>query len=581
MAHRGPDARGTTTLGGAALSNCRLAVIDPDGGEQPMLTPDGSAALTYNGEIHDYREQAERLRANGVVPRDGSDTEVLLRLLEREGTDALPGLSGMFAFALASSNGERLTLARDPFGIKPLCWSRDEHGLSFASEAAAIAPDRPRIDLDALVERMAFQVPLSDRTLMNGVRTLPPGSILTADRSGRIEQRRWHEVTFDPDEGPSEAEWAERLRAVLRRAVRISLRSDVPLGVTLSGGLDSSLVTALAATENGTKPTAFTGYFEDGPEYDEREHARRAAAEAGVRLVEIPIRPEHLVDHLAELAVMLEGPIAGVGSLPQLVVAGRAREEVTVLVTGQGGDEIFGGYARIRIACLAAEGRLDPDRLPPGLTAYRPLVDHLLAGNGASLADRYFRLVFRGGGLTELLGDAIRERFSAYDARAAFGDVFRTEDRDAFHRMTSYERRVLLPALLHVEDRVTMARSLESRVPLLDPALVALAARIPSRVAFGDGELKRILRIAADGIAPPSAVARRDKMGFPVPLGRWARGPLRSFITERLNDGPLVSEGILAPGAPERLLEAAGGHGRHLWFFLLLGDWMAETGARP
>jgi len=582
MAHRGPDAAGEATIGGAALGNCRLAVIDPDGGAQPMGTPDGKSLLTYNGEIHDYREHAEGLRAAGVEPRDGSDTEVLLRLLERDGTDALPGLSGMFAFAFASDGGQGLTLARDPFGIKPLCYAEEPGGLRFASEASAIAPERPRVDLDALVERMAFQVPLSDRTLIDGVLTLPPGTLLTADRRGRIARRRWHHVTFDPDEGPSEEEWAERLRNVLRRAVRISLRSDVPLGVTLSGGLDSSLVTALAAASNGTPPIAFTGYFEDGPEYDERGHARRAAAEAGVDLVTIPIRPGDLLTHLRELAVALEGPIAGVGSFPQLVVAGRAREEVTVLVTGQGGDEVFGGYARMRIAWLRRQGRLDPDRLPEGLGGYRPLVRHLLAnGNGESLADGYFRLVFRGGGLESLLGDAIRERFAAYDARAAFGDAFHEEDGDPFHRMTSYERRILLPALLHVEDRVTMARSLESRVPLLDPALVALAARIPSRIAFGDGELKRILRIAADGLAPPSAVSRRDKMGFPVPLGRWARGPLRRSLTERLNDGPLVREGILAAGAPERLLEAAGGHGRHLWFFLLLSEWMDATGARP
>ncbi|MEN8152364.1 MAG: asparagine synthase C-terminal domain-containing protein, partial [Planctomycetota bacterium] len=336
-----------------------------------------------------------------------------------------------------------------------------------------------------------------------------------------------------------------------------------------------------AARHLDVPPVAFTGFFEEGPAYDEREHARRAAAEAGVRLVEVPIRAADLLAHLRELAVALEGPIAGPGSLPQLVVAGRAREEVTVLVTGQGGDEIFGGYARTRIAWLAGAGKLDPAKLPAGLEGYRPLVARLSSGGGSDLADRYFRLVHRGGGLEDLLGDATRERFDAYDARSAFGDAFRREDGDDFHRMSSWERRALLPALLHVEDRVTMARSLESRVPLLDPALVSLAARIPSRIAFGEAESKRILRIAARGLAPASAIDRRDKMGFPVPLGEWAAGPLAADLRERLEDGPLVSAGILAPGAPERLLAGAGGHGRHLWFFLLLSEWMDATGARP
>lgn len=548
-----------------------------------MESPDGRYALTYNGEIHDYEEHRARLAAEGATFDGRSDTEVLLRLLEREGTDALRRVSGMFAFGLLDRAERRLTLGRDPFGIKPLLYSNGigANGVRFGSEAAALVDGPPRIDREALLARMAFQVPLSDRTLIEDVRSLPPGSLLTATADGAVETRPWFERSFEPDEARSEEEWADELRTALERAVRISLRSDVPLGVTLSGGLDSSLVAAIAARESGERLTAFTGYFEEGPQYDEREHARAAAEKIGVRLVEVPIRPADFIENLRELAIALDGPIAGPGSLPQLIVAGRAREEVTVLLTGQGADEIFGGYARMRIAWLDANDRLDPDRLPPDLAAYRPLATHLLAnGNGEDFADRYFRLVYRGGGLDDLLGDAIRDDWRAFDARGAFRDAFRAEDGDPFHRMVSYESRHLLPALLHVEDRVTMARSLESRVPLLDPTVTSIAARIPARIAFGDGEPKRILRIAAEGLAPPSAVARRDKMGFPVPLGPWARGPLREKIRERLNDGPLVAERILAKDAPERLLDAAGGHGRHLWFFLVLSEWMAATDAR-
>jgi asparagine synthase (glutamine-hydrolysing) len=252
---------------------------------------------------------------------------------------------------------------------------------------------------------------------------------------------------------------------------------------------------------------------------------------------------------------------------------------VTVLLNGQGADEVFGGYARHRIAWLEAAGQLDPDALPHDLFAYAPLVRHLLAkGRGEPFEDRFFRLVYRGDGIEEFIGPTLRDAWETYDAREAFEAAFRQEDGDPFHRMVSFERRHLLPALLHVEDRVTMSRSIESRVPLLDPELVAISARIPPQTAFGDGELKRILKIAARGIVPAPTLQRMRKMGFPVPLGLWAQGPLRNEFLDRLHSGPLVTEGLLAADAPERLLDGAGGHGRHLWFFLLLSEWMEGMG---
>ncbi len=584
MAHRGPDATGAGRFGRAVLGNCRLAIIDLEGGVQPMSAP-GGGALTFNGEIHDYREHRERLSAAGVVFRTASDTEVLLALLDREGIDALARVHGIFAFAHIAAHSGALTLARDPFGAKPLLYAVDpaRGEIRFASELAgllALCGDAPRIDRCALAERVAFQFPQGDRTLIEGVRMIPPGHALTVGADGVVSIRPYLEVSFAPEEGRSAEEWAEELQDELRRAVREALRADVPVGLTLSGGIDSTLVAALAAEEAGPGLPAFTGYFLEGPAYDERQYARVAAREIGLDLIEVPITPDDLLRNIRRLAVALEGPMAGPGSLPQLVTDARAGEQVTVILTGHGADETFGGYARHRLAWLADRDALDPDALPDGLKAYRPLALHLLADDGArGSEDRFFRLVHRGVDLDPIVGPELADALGRFDARAAFARAFAGVSRDPFHRMVSYERRHLLPALLHVEDRVGMAHSIESRVPLLSPRIVSLAARIPPEIAFG-GELKRILKRAARGVAPDALIDRRDKMGFPVPLGLWAAGPLRDRLLTLLRDGPLVSARILDEGAPQRLLDGAGGHGRHLWFFLVLSEWMAATGVR-
>ncbi len=584
MAHRGPDDEQAVARGRFALGVRRLAIVDREGGAQPMPSPTG-ALFAMNGEVHDYLEHRARLRAEGAYFSSRGDTEVLLRLFERGGPEALSRVTGMFAFAWCDPVNGVLALGRDPFGVKPLLYVDDpERGeVRFASDLSGLLSlpgGRPRLDLDALCERLAFQSSIGDRTLVAGVRSVPPGCVLRFSAAGEGRERRYHDVVYQTETGRSEGSWTEEVRAEVTRAVRLALRAEVPVGLTLSGGLDSGLVAGAAALAQGPGLPAFTGYFDEGPDFDERPHARRAAAEAGLRLTEVRVAAQDFARGLRPLAVALEGPVAGPGSLAQAVTVAKAAESVTVLLTGQGADETFGGYARHRLAVLALGGRLDPDSLPPDLVPYAPLARRL-RGIGGSLDDVFFHLVHRGDGAAPLLGEALAERFAAFDARERFAGLFRREDGDPFHRMASFERRTLLPALLHVEDRVAMARSVESRVPLLSPALVDLSARVPPEIAFDAGEGKRILRRAARGVAPAGAVERRDKKGFPVPVDLWARGVLRSEILRRLREGPLVAEGLLAPDAPERLVDGAGGHGRHLWFFLILSEWMAATGLRP
>jgi asparagine synthase (glutamine-hydrolysing) len=583
LAHRGPDQQGIHEGDGVVLGSRRLSVVDPEGGGQPFRR--GSHVLVTSGEIYDHVEERDRLEARGIPFRTRSDGEVLLAHLAAHGLSSLATLTGMYAFAWWDGGTNRLTLARDPFGMKPLLVDRDRARgeTRFASELGALLVDRPetRLDTVALVERLAFQLPLSRRTLVRGIENLPPGTSLRVSRSGRAT-RETFALEPPPEEERPETDWAEEVREELLRAGEVTVRSDVPVGVCLSGGLDSSLVAALAARATGAALPAFTGYFADGPAFDERDHARRAARETGLSLEEVQVRPADLLDSLGVLGTALEGPIAGPGALPQLVVARAASRRVRVVLTGQGADELFGGYARHRIALLDADGRLDANRLPPDLAAYRSLALRLPEGAGrGDFAGRAFRLVYRGGGLEELLGPAVLDAWRAYDAEAAFRDAFGPEGAGSARRLVRFERRYLLPALLHVEDRVTMVHSVESRAPLLTPRLLELSERIPAERHVDGTGLKRMLRRAAEGLAPACAVARRDKMGFPVPLGEWARGPLRAALRERLEDGPLVASGILRPGVTESLLEGAGSHGRHLWLFLVLSEWLDATGVRP
>ena len=595
LTHRGPDARGVEIHGNVGLGNRRLAIIDLPGGNQPLSTPDGELWITYNGELYNYVELRAELLEQGFPLRTHSDTEVLLALYARDGLGMFEQANGMFAFAIHDRRAGRLLLARDRFGEKPLYVYEDGERLLFASEIKAFleAGLVARPDARALHEYLTFQYCLGERTLFDGVRKLRPASYLLLDDTGReLDRGEYWGLEFEEDRETPEELFLEELAALLEDSVRIRLRSDVPVGSYLSGGLDSSVVAALAAHELGRGLPAFTGWFAEGKAFDEREHAAAVAERVGAEHHLVECTAEDFGRSLRDIVWHLDEPAAGPGVFPQLVVSRAARERVTVVLGGQGGDELFGGYARYLMLYLeeSIKGSIfetqDParhivtlDRVLPQLALlqqYVPALQRFWSENlFGPIEERYFALVARAPHLPELLAPdflAGRDERGLYEA---FAREFETlpATKPMFNRMTAYDARTMLQSLLHVEDRMSMAVSLESRLPLLDHRIAELLFRLPAAYKYRDGRSKAALRAAAAELLPPSVLERKDKMGFPVPFVEWARGPLRALVSSTLLGDAARSRGLYRPEGVQRLIDSEGPYGRELWGLLCLETW--------
>jgi asparagine synthase (glutamine-hydrolysing) len=596
LVHRGPDDRGTQIVGNVGLGNRRLAIIDIAGGHQPMSSPDGDLWITYNGELYNYVELRDDLVAQGYPLRtDHSDTEVILALYAIHGVEMFERMNGMFAFAIYDRRQRRLLLARDRFGEKPLYVYEDGERLLFASEIKSFleAGVVARPDRDALDEYFTFQYCLGERTLFEGVRKLRPASYLLLDDTGReLERKEYWSLHFEEDRESSQDDFMGELRGLLDDAVRIRLRSDVPVGAYLSGGLDSSLVAALSAKELGPGLPVFTGWFAEGADFDERGYAQSVASATRAEHHLVECTADDFARSLRDIVWHMDEPAAGPGVFPQLVVSRAARERVTVVLGGQGGDELFGGYARYLMLYLeeSIKGSIfetqDParhivtlDRVLPHLAMlqrYVPALQSFWSGNlFGPVEERYFALVARAPRLHDLLGaDFLGDR----DERRLFGAFEREfselpSTKPLFNRMTAYDARTMLQSLLHVEDRMSMAVSLESRLPLLDHRIAELMFRMPAAYKYRDGMSKAALRSAAEGLVPDVVRNRKDKMGFPVPFVDWARGPLREFVRDILLGEAARLRGIYRPEGIERLLEAEQPFGRELWGLICLETW--------
>jgi asparagine synthase (glutamine-hydrolysing) len=600
LVHRGPDAEGVADDRGFAFGSRRLAVIDPAGGAQPMRTPDGRFTLVFNGAIYNYVELRDELEREGVRFRTSSDTEVLLQVLATRGQAALDRLNGMFAFALHDGDDGSVLLARDPLGIKPLYWTQTPDGeLVFASEIKALLrhPDVvARRSDEALFQYLTFQLCLADATLFADVHELEPGFLLRfgGAAGGSPQLHRFWDLDFtvDFDHTPEYFEW--RLDELLRDSVRLQLRSDVPLGCYLSGGLDSSLVGTLGAQLAGASIPAFHGRFAE-EHYDESGFARAAADAAGMDLREVLPTPEDFVESMPSLIHHMDQPAGGPGLFPQYVVSRLAADSVTVALGGQGGDEVFGGYARYVIGYLeqalkgAVHGTQEEGRhivtlesIVPNLAVLRdyvPLMRRFWAeGLFEPMDRRYFRLVDRFPDAEHLLEPEVLAGRREEALFEGFQAEFNRPDTPSYiNKMTHFDLKTLLPALLHVEDRVSMAVSLESRVPLLDTRIVELVASMPPIVKFAGGQTKEALRAAAAGVLPPEIVRRQDKMGFPVPLSEWLRGgPVRDFVGDVVLSDRARTRGLFRADAVEALIGEEAPFGRELWGILCLELWHRE-----
>jgi asparagine synthase (glutamine-hydrolysing) len=582
LVHRGPDSDGLFAEGPAALAARRLAIIDLETGDQPIANEDGSVHVVQNGELYNYRELRRELERDGHRFRTHGDTEVLVHLYERDGLAFARRLRGMFAVALWDGTRRRLVLARDRYGIKPLYYRADGGGLEFASELRALP--RGEIDLDALEAFLAFNSIPAPLTIFREARKLPPGHLLVWER-GEVRLERYARpapAPLDELREDDEAELIEELRARLRDSVRAHLVSDVPVGVLLSGGIDSSALTALAAQEAPEPVRTFSIGFEERS-FDELSDARLVADRYGTRHRELVLRPDAAL-LLPALADAFDEPFADSSALPTYLVSQLAAEDVKVALSGEGGDELFGGYYTYVADLLALRAG--------GLARLaRPAVERLPTSTARASFDYKAKRFVRGAHLPPLeRHHAWKEIFSA-DARAELTgrrngfdpvDLYRerfadTQGAELLARLQDVDLGLyLVDDLLVKTDRASMAHSLEARVPFLDPAVTNLALALPTRHRVRGLRKKVLLRKA---VAPlvPARIVRGKKRGFSIPAAAWLRGELEPFARETLDAETVRRQGFFRPEAVTTLIDrhVAGEEdlSRQLWGLLAFTLW--------
>lgn len=587
--HRGPDGTAIWSNGVVGFAHQSLKIIDLETGAQPMQDGFGYT-ICYNGEIYNYLELKEQLK--DFYPfKTASDTEVILAAYHRWGVDCLNHLRGMFAFALWDDQHQRLFCARDRFGIKPFYFTEVNGILYFASEVKALVPFLPDVetDLEALQDYLVFQFCLGTKTLFKGVQELPPAYYLLV-QDGRHTLSKYWEVYYELDFDHTPKYFEEKLRELLEDSVKIHTRSDVPIGAYVSGGIDSGIVSALAAQNYESSLLGFTGKFSFGPEFDESEYARQHAAQHGIALHEVEITSRDFLESIHKVIYHLDYPVAGPGSFPQYHVSKLASKHLKVMLGGQGGDEIFGGYTRYLIAyfeqCIKAaiNGTMGNgnfivtyESIIPNLSSlknYQPLLQEFWReGLFDEIDSRYYRLINRAPNLKD---EIVWDCFGSYSPFLEYKQIFHGKNvgkESYFDSMTHFDFKTLLRALLHVEDRMSMAHGVESRVPFLDHPLVEFAATMPSNIKFKDGTLKKVLVNSMGHLLPGSILQRKDKMGFPVPLNLWLKEDLKEFVWDVFSSECVKNRPYFNQNQLLKNLDGESKFGRKIWGLLSLELW--------
>jgi len=598
--HRGPDDEGVWTAEGVGLGMRRLSIIDLATGHQPIHNEDGSVWIVFNGEIYNYRELRAELEASGHRFYTSTDTETIVHAYEQWGTNAIARLRGMFGLAIWNARERSLLVARDRIGIKPVHYASVGGRFYFGSEIKSLleAPELPReIDLDALDHYLSFLYTPRDGSIFSHVRKLPPGHWLMWQDGCVAIDRYWQQPADESYRG-SEADAVRDLRAVLGDAVRSHLVSDVPLGAFLSGGIDSSTVVGLMAEASGGRVKTFSIGF-DVPEFDELEHARTVAAHFGTEHHELVVRPD-AVDILDRLVWHFDEPFADSSAIPTWYVSEMARRHVTVVLSGDGGDELFGGYDRYlphprvvafdRYSPRALRGvaAMAASRLPHGARG-KNFLRHVSRDERGRYIDaiRFFGADEK----PDLLTADVRRHLSPMDPEARLARHF-----DRFSalpwpsQMMRFDAETYLPEdVLTKVDRMSMAHSIESRVPLLDNNVIAFASMLPSSLKITDGRRKHILKEVAATLLPASILNRR-KQGFGVPLGTWFRGNLRELFADTLLSPAALQRGYFEARFVRRLvdehLRGTRDHTLRLWQLVIFERWhrqyvTAERNALP
>ncbi|NOX98092.1 MAG: asparagine synthase (glutamine-hydrolyzing) [Nitrospirae bacterium] len=602
LRHRGPDDEGIylskSEIGNpkiaVGLGHRRLSIIDLDTGHQPMSNEDETVWIVFNGEIYNFRDLRRDLEGKGHKFSTRSDTEVIIHLYEEYGSDCLKFLRGMFALAIWDEKKERLFLARDRVGQKPLCYTEYKGQFIFASELKAIlqVPGIPReMNPEALHHYLTYQYVPVPLTMFKGIKKLPPAHFLVWEK-GQVRIERYWKLSFRNQVKMSEEEYSEQIRALLEESVKLRLVSDVPLGAFLSGGVDSTAVVGMMAQLSDRVVKTFSIGFEEKA-YNELKYARMAAERFGTEHHEFIVNPEAL-NILPKLIWHYNEPFADSSAIPTYYVAERTREYVTVALNGDGGDESFAGYPRYQAAKLAEYyqrvpvwlrekliGRL-ADKLPSSVEAktFRRRLKRFLEAISLSPERRYACWVsfFDKRMKEELYSCDMKEATGGIDSFTYLEDVYRQADGSTFLDKTLYvDIMTYLPDDLLVKiDIATMANSLEARSPFLDHKLMEFAAAIPSRLKLKGLTGKYILKKSLGDLLPPP-IRRRSKMGFGVPISNWFRNELKSYLSEILLSEVSLQRGYFREDYIRQLLDEHcrrhSDHGNRLWALLNLELW--------
>jgi asparagine synthase (glutamine-hydrolysing) len=597
LRHRGPDEQGVWADGACGLAHARLSIIDVAGSHQPLAPENSAFAVVFNGEIYNYEALRSTQHARGVHHETRGDTEALLRQVESDWVKAMPALDGMYAFAVWDRRGERLLLARDPLGKKPLFYARPRPGLLiFASEIKAILkhPEMAAdLDLGALAQTLRFRAVYGDGTLYRGIRQVEPGGSLEFDRHGVHPSRHYRlldQAAPRDDRPASEASLIEEGRSLLVAAVRKRLIADVPVGAFLSGGLDSSLIVALIRAARAPSETTHT--FSVGFEGDassELPYARAVADALGTCHTEVVVRAEDYASLLTRATFLRDAPVSEPADVAIYLMSREARQTVKVVLSGEGSDEVFCGYPKYRFAAVPAPVRrllraVGPQRIARvasalGLDERRSRVA-ARALSGAAELDRLVQWFsyFERDELQALLPGLDWSAAAWQRSMAAQASVLEEcPNDDPLVRMQAVDCLTWLPSnLLERGDRMTMGAGLEGRFPFLDPAIVSYGLRLPARMKVRGRSLKWVVRRWAEG-AIPAQIVRRPKWGFRVPLADWFRGGLRPLVEDTLRDPNGLCGRYGDPRAVERLLEDHGAaradRSLELWTLLTVAIW--------
>lgn len=599
IAHRGPDGEGVYCRRNLGLIHRRLAIIDLAGGDQPIGNEDGSVQIVFNGEIYNFRELRERLISQGHRFRTQSDTEVIVHLYEEHGEDCVTHLRGMFAFALWDDRRRRLLLARDHTGQKPLYIYQDDEKLLFGSELKAILahPNVDRtIDPAAIEDYLTFGIIPRERSVFQRIHKLQAAHTLLVENGHAGEQRRYWQLSFADEQPASDEEWMHRISEAIQDSVRSHLIADVPVGAFLSGGLDSSLIVA-ALTDIVSSPiqTFSIGFQEK--KYSELPFAAEVAQHFGTVHTEQVVTPEAVRD-LDDLVRYYDEPFADASAIPSMAVARMASQHVKVALSGDGGDEGFGGYHRYAHDLKESAIR---ELLPPWLRQHvlkqlatlwpkadwlpRPLrLKTLLQNLSADPATAWANTVSacRRNLRSRLLNPAFSQLLKGHRPEAVVEQAYRNGARDALSGMLAADTEILLPDdFLTKVDRASMAYGLEVRPPLLDVRLLELAARMPSSMKIRNGSKKWILKQIYEPQLP-TGLAHRHKCGFELPVDEWLRDPLRSQFEDVVLQPSAAIADYIDTAEAARLYQQhnrhTGQHGQVLWSLLVLGRWLDAWG---